>query len=131
MDSAVCDGTVFESCQKQEIFFSSPEGPDRLWGPSTFLFNGYRGWGGGWGSFPGVKWLGSDVQNWRIYASTLLCMTKKYSAVIFLSIFWCYILHGRGPFRPKHAVSTFLPYTVDILSCDRLYFSLLLSWRIL
>jgi hypothetical protein len=29
--------------------FSSPNHPDQLWGPPSFLFNGYRG------SFPGGK----------------------------------------------------------------------------
>jgi hypothetical protein len=36
-------------------FFSSPERPDRLWGPSSFLFNGYGVLS------PGVKQPGRDI----------------------------------------------------------------------
>jgi len=63
------------------------------------------GVGAGGRSFPGVKQLGSNVENWRIYAFTPPCVTKKYSTVIFLSTFWCYILHVRGTVQPKRAVS--------------------------
>jgi hypothetical protein len=38
-------------------FFSSPDGPDRLWGPSSLLFNGYRG------NFAGVKRSGREVNH--------------------------------------------------------------------
>ena len=30
-------------------FYSSPERPDRFWGPLSLIFNGYRGF------FPGLK----------------------------------------------------------------------------
>jgi hypothetical protein len=36
-------------------FFSSPECPDWLWGPPSFLFSAY------WGSFLGVQWLGHEI----------------------------------------------------------------------
>jgi hypothetical protein len=35
-------------------FFSSPPRPERLWGPSSLLSNGYQG-----GSFPGGKAAGA------------------------------------------------------------------------
>jgi hypothetical protein len=36
-------------------FFSSPNCPGQLWGPSSHLFNGYLF------PFPGVEWLGHKV----------------------------------------------------------------------
>jgi hypothetical protein len=36
-------------------FFFSPKHPDQLWGPPSFLFNGYTG------SFPRVQQLEHDV----------------------------------------------------------------------
>jgi hypothetical protein len=41
------------------------------------------------------------------------------SAVVRLSIFWCYILPEDGPVWPKHVVSSFLIYIIKIASCDR------------
>lgn len=41
----------------QEIFSSSPEHPDKAYGPSGLLFNKY------WGSFLEVKWPGYEVNN--------------------------------------------------------------------
>ena len=38
-------------------FLSSPKRPDRVWGPSSLAFNGYRG------SFQGVKRLGRAVDH--------------------------------------------------------------------
>jgi hypothetical protein len=38
-------------------FFSSPSRQDRLWGPPSFLYSGYRG------SFPGGKASGSEADH--------------------------------------------------------------------
>jgi hypothetical protein len=38
-------------------FVSSPKLPDGLWGPSSLIFNGYRGY------FTGVKRLGQEVDS--------------------------------------------------------------------
>jgi hypothetical protein len=41
----------------RDKIFSSPQRPDRLWGPPSLLFNGYRG------SFPGVKQPGPEADH--------------------------------------------------------------------
>jgi hypothetical protein len=42
---------------RDKLFYFSPQRPDRLWGPLSHLFKGYRD------SFPGVKWLGREADD--------------------------------------------------------------------
>ena len=46
-------------CGRGHRFFSSPKRTDRLWGPHSLLFQGYRV------SFPGIKRPGRDVDHSR------------------------------------------------------------------
>jgi hypothetical protein len=41
--------------RREKSFFSSPQSPDRLWGPPSLLFHGY------WGLFP-WKWSGQCMK---------------------------------------------------------------------
>ena len=46
------------SIRQGQEFSSSPVCADRLCGPPSLRFSGYRG------SFPGIKWQGRDVDHW-------------------------------------------------------------------
>jgi hypothetical protein len=52
-----CQGSNLGTVKR---FFSSPEHPDRLWGPPSLLFNGYRGY------FPKIKRPWRDVDHSRL-----------------------------------------------------------------
>lgn len=54
-DSRVSSGNRSSIPGKGEIFLSKPELPDRLWGQTSLLWNGYRG------PYPGVKWPGREA----------------------------------------------------------------------
>jgi hypothetical protein len=45
---------------RREKFFCSPKGPDRLSGPHSLLFNGYRC------SFAGLKWPGREFNHFHL-----------------------------------------------------------------
>ena len=47
----------------KRFFFSFPKLPDRLWGPPSLLFSGYRG------SFPGLKRPGREVDRSAPFAA--------------------------------------------------------------
>ena len=69
------------SSRSKHVFYCS-KGPDRLWGPHSFLFNGYVGF------FPGVKRPGreadhshpssAEVKNECRYNSSPLCFHGLY-----------------------------------------------------
>jgi len=90
------DWTVRGSnCSRGKRIFSSPECPDWLWGPPSFLFIAYRG------SLLGVQWLGheiyhspvsgAEVKNEWNCTSTPLCPhgMDNETGIFFFTLCWC------------------------------------------
>jgi hypothetical protein len=80
----------FHFRQRVEFLFS-PNGPDQLWGPPSFLVSGYQEFS------PGVKWLGreadslsssTEVKNKNSHASTPIECFQGVERDRFTFYFW-------------------------------------------
>jgi hypothetical protein len=74
------DWTVRGSnCGRSKRFYPSPKRPDRLWSPSSLIFNGYRG------SYPGVKRPGREVKSSPLFSAKVKSEWRyTYTATICL-----------------------------------------------
>jgi hypothetical protein len=71
------------------ILFSSPSRPDRLWGPTSLLSNGYQG----------VKWLGYEADHLSPYSAEVKNAWNYTFTPQYAFMAWCSIKKLWTPFN--------------------------------